>query len=240
MYKKIKFFLRNVLFLITPAKYQNKFDPNEYNYPLNLASLKKLYFFIYTFSNRSGYPAALSREDQTLAQKNIFLTYGEVLPEGIEKLLEFVEPNSFDSFVDLGSGAGKIVLQSFLCSNMRACYGVEIDQARFNTSMDALTDLQQKLPGLFDNNRIIKFFNSNILECDFSEVTLVFSNATSFGPNLMSKIADKVNLSQSVRAIMSTHKIEGLLNLTDEYIIEVETSWHVPPAKSNCYLYLKP
>lgn len=213
----------------------------EYHYPLSINSLKKLLFFLYPYAKRSGYHTALSREDFTLAQKNIFLTYGEILPDGLDKILRFVQPNYNDSFIDLGSGAGKIVLQSFLCTNMKACYGVEIDQARFNTSLDALYDLQQKLPELFhDSSRSIKFFNINILEFDFSKVTIVFSNATCFGPNLMSKIADKVNLSSSVRVIISTHKIDGLLNLTKEYLIEVETSWHIPPAKSNCYLYLKP
>jgi hypothetical protein len=135
-------------------------------------------------------------------------------------------------------------LQSYLCTDIAASYGVEIDSARYDLSQKILTELQQSVPNFFNNqinnqNRTLLFENKNITDFDFSKVTIVFSNATCFGPNLMGIIADKINSHPNIRAAMSSQRIEGLVNLTTENIIEVEVSWHVPPAKSNIYVYVK-
>lgn len=194
----------------------------------------------YYYANRSGYICAFDREDPTLAQKNIFLTYGEILPQGLARLFEFVNPTMNDSFVDLGSGAGKTVLQSYLCTDMHASYGVEIDLARHNLAHDVLEKIKQETPVLFEqNNKSIEFINSSIEDFDFSQVTLVFANSTCFGGNLITDILKKINNSPNIRAVFTTKKIEGFKYLPEFEIVPIETSWHVPPSKSNCYVYYK-
>ncbi len=204
--------------------------------PLSLHELKEVLFLVY--HNRSGYISALSREDETLAQQKIFLTYGEILPEGLAKLYQFVKLTVEDSFVDLGSGIGKAVLQSYLSTQMAASYGVEIDKARHELAVEALQELKQSAPNLFANqSKLIEFHNTNITDFDFNLASIVYCNATCFGPNLMGVISDKINNSRSVRAVMSTCRIEGLVNLTQENIVDIEVSWHLPPSTSPCYVY---
>lgn len=233
-------YLFKTIFINLISRFNQKMiDFNKLNMPLDLADFHVVLQTLY--KERSGYNCSLSREDQTLAMKKIFLTYGEILPEGLAKLFDFVKVNPEDSFVDLGSGAGKAVLQSYLCTDMHSSYGVEIDEARFQISVEAIEDLKQKAPHLFaDLNKKIYFLNKNITDFDFSKVSLVFSNATCFGPNLMGLIAEQINNNPNVRAAMSTHKIEGLLNLTQENIVDIEVSWHIPPNTSPCYVYTKP
>ncbi len=206
---------------------------------ISIPDLKDIFNILY--KERSGYTSALSREDATLAQQKIFLTYGEILPEGLAKLFEFVKVSQDDSFVDLGSVAGKTVLEAYLSYQMKNSYGVEIDSARHQVALEAFSALERVCPGVIDDrgnkSQTIEFENINIINFDFRKVSLVFCNATCFGPNLMSIIAGKVNNSPNVRAVMSTHRMEDLIHLTKESTVQIEVSWHVPPNTSPCYVY---
>lgn len=233
--KRMKYEINYLIFKYKKPKRMQEYNNNKL-LPLSFYQLKEVLFLLY--HNRSGYTSALSREDQTLAQQNIFLTYGEILPEGLAKLFNFIKPTVNDSFVDLGSGVGKAVMQSYLASEMTASYGVEIDKARNNIALEALEELKQSIPNFFTNKaKIIELHNTNIIDFDFNLVSIVFCNATCFGPNLMGVISNKINNSRSVRAVMSTCRIEGLVNLTQENIVDIEVSWHLPPSTSPCYVY---
>lgn len=241
--KKLLHYLRN---LINYMLNENRDDKEkrlniDCNSLISIPDLKDIFSILY--KERSGYISALSREDETLAQQKIFLTYGEILPEGLAKLLEFVKASKDDSFVDLGSGAGKTVLQTYLSYGIKNSYGVEIDGARYQIALEAFNALEGVCPGVTANraskSQSVGFENINITDFDFNKASLVFCNATCFGPNLMGIIADKVNNSPSVRAVMSTHKIEDLTNLTKESIVQIEVSWHIPPNTSPCYVYTK-
>lgn len=212
------------------------------NIPIDIIDFKNILEYLY--QNRSGYITDLNREDPELVKQHIFLTYGEILPEGLNRLFDYVNINNNDSFVDLGSGAGKTVLQSYLCTNIKNSYGVEIDLARHNVAIDALNDLKQNyndiIPGLLSNrDRNIEFLNINIKDFDFSKASILFCNATCYSGGLMDFIKEQVEKNTNIRAVMSTQKIHDMARLANETIIEIETSWHVPPNKSNCYVYMQ-
>lgn len=234
---KLRYQFYKLIFTREKPKVMQRYSLNN-TLPLNLAELKEILYYL--FMERSGYQSALNRDDQTLAGQNIFLTYGEILPEGMAKLMAFVKPTANDSFVDLGAGVGKAVLQSYLCTDMQASYGVEIDNTRCELSTEALAELKQAVPKFFNNKaKIIEFQRMNIIDFNFDKVSIVFCNATCFGPNLMSKIATKINNSPSVRALLTTCRVEGLVGFTAESIVDIEVSWHMPPGTSPCYVYTK-
>lgn len=212
-------------------------DKIDLSQPFNLDQF--IYLASKLYNGKSGYICELNREDPELTKKNIFLTYGEILPQGLARLFDFVKPTAADAFVDLGSGAGKTVLQSFLCTDMRGSFGVEIDGARHKVAHDVLLTLQQKAPELFHPNKNIEFLNTNLMEFDFNQVTLVFANSTCYGGNLIATIIDKINKNPNIRAVMTTKQLAGLVYLTKSEMVPIETSWHVPPSKSNCYVYYK-
>lgn len=232
-------FIHNFFIILGFCKnyFNNSFDLDKINLlkPLELNDfiiiLAKLY------KNKSGYICEINREDPELVKKNIFLTYGEILPQGLERLFDFIKPTAADSFVDLGAGAGKTVLQSFLCTQMQVSFGVEIDGARYKVSEDVLTQLKQEVPQLFNQSRSVEFLHANLADFDFNKVTIVFANSTCYGGNLLASIVAKINQNPKIRAVMTTKQLTGLVYLTKSQIIPIETSWHVPPSKSNCYVY---
>lgn len=226
-------------------KYQRNI--NQSKLPLTSDNFNKLLFLLY--KDRSGYVCNIDRQDPNLAKNKIFLTYGEILPAGLNRLFEFLEVNSDDSFVDLGSGAGKSVLQAFLTTDMLVCKGVEVDSARLQVSKDALRDLEQLMPNLLTTKALsidldidkvgIEYLKLNIAEYDFNGITIVFMNSICFGENLIADIVAKVNAHENIRALCTTKSIEGLTHLIKQTKIPVETSWHVPPNMTNCYVYYR-
>lgn len=219
-----------------------KQEIKESHIPLELKKIDKLLFLLY--KKRSGYECAIERNNPKLASDKIFLTYGEILPLGLKRLLDFIEPNQSDRLIDLGSGAGKVVIQAFLASHMEKCYGIEVDPVRNQVANDALADLKSIAPELllrksdnYDNH--IQFINENIADYAFNDVSLIFMNSICFGENLMSDIVKQINDHPNIRAVMSTKRVEGLQSLDNIEIIPVETSWHIPPNRTNCFVYYK-
>lgn len=215
-----------------------KFTPQKLAKPLGIMDF--VYLLNDLYKDRSGFESELNREDYSLTKQNIYLTYGEIMPEGLKRLFDFINPTEHDSFVDLGSGAGKSVLQGYLCTDIRSSYGVEIDGARYRVSQEVLEDLFKKVPDLKNKHKkAIEFENINMTDFDFNKVTLVFANSICNGPHLMEILENKINSSPYVRAVFTTKRMDNLKNLPKFKIIPVETSWHMPPNKSNCYVYYK-
>lgn len=56
-------------------------------------------------------------------------TYGEILPNGMDKLCEIVEFRDDDYFVELGAGVGKMTMRAFLSKGFGLMSrGIEIDR----------------------------------------------------------------------------------------------------------------
>ena len=76
---------------------------------------------------------AFSRQD--LSEKEVeakfggaptWLTYGEFDLDGFFELLRAAAPREGETFVDVGSGCGRLVLAAALVHNWRACVGIEM------------------------------------------------------------------------------------------------------------------
>lgn len=77
---------------------------------------------------------------KTNSNRNHNLTYGEVVPESIEKevLPELGDLDEDDVFYDLGSGTGKIPFQVALQTNVGASKGIEYAQIRHDAAEASL------------------------------------------------------------------------------------------------------
>lgn len=74
-----------------------------------------------------------------------FDTYGEILPDGMRKVVEDAGAASGGKFVDVGSGNG--IFTQYACRHgFSNCVGVEISKSRFDAAQDALH--QVKTPGV--------------------------------------------------------------------------------------------
>ena len=95
----------------------------------------------------------VSPEDVAAArQSSSSLLYGEILPEGITKMMhrERLNGRAASSLVDLGAGTGKLVLQCFLqFENLRSVVGVEISPSRYRIGEEAILRLAKAHPRKF-------------------------------------------------------------------------------------------
>ena len=79
-----------------------------------------------------------------LVQGHEASVYGEVLPEGIQTLLDYINEDmplsKDDVFVDLGSGTGKIVLQVALSTCFKKVVGIELSETRHGHAVKAAAE----------------------------------------------------------------------------------------------------
>ena len=104
------------------------------------------------------------------------LIYGELTHGGINKLIELVRAIGAKSFIDVGSGYGKIATAINQELNIKS-YGIEIDKDRFKASIT-----QSYSP----NSDKLKFYNKDFRDKEMlkliSETDFVFSNCLVFDP----------------------------------------------------------
>ena len=130
------------------------------------------------FASVDGF--ALSRQART-SHDAMEYTYGEINFISFIALLSLTRPNSSTVFYDLGSGTGKAVLACAMVFNVQKSCGIEL----FSVLHQAALNQQQQLGILsdyHDKDNVIYFVNSNFLEADFSDATLLFINATALRP----------------------------------------------------------
>jgi hypothetical protein len=113
--------------------------------------------------------------------------YGETGYESIENLVKQYRDyfNDKTVFYDLGSGIGKIVLHIGLKYGPKKSCGIEYSNERYKTSL-----------GLMDKynitNQNISFINDNILNCDISDATVIYTDNTLFPNNIDSEIYNMI------------------------------------------------
>lgn len=96
--------------------------------------------------------------------------YGEVNPKDIINLIkEFNYENC--SFLDIGSGCGKIII-SVANELQLICSGVEIDNFRFNKSLELLND--------FEINGFVEILNKDFKDIHFGSYDFIYCCNTIF------------------------------------------------------------
>eukprot|EP00928_Gymnodinium_smaydae_P046327 TRINITY_DN30858_c0_g1_i1.p1 TRINITY_DN30858_c0_g1~~TRINITY_DN30858_c0_g1_i1.p1 ORF type:complete len:628 (-),score=139.93 TRINITY_DN30858_c0_g1_i1:249-2132(-) len=115
-------------------------------------------------------------------------TNGELLPQGLVRLLEFVRERSGepigpdDVIADLGSGRGRAVLQAVLTTEARAV-GVEISEVRSAAARHAAERLAALNPAL---GKRVTFVQEDLrTSLAWANATVVYMNAACFTPKLM-------------------------------------------------------
>lgn len=184
------------------------------------------------FVGITGYVSYADGEKEAAIEDNVYYTYGEILYESIDELIQYVKVTKDDVVCDLGSGVGKVGTQFFLKSPTKKVIGFEAHVARFASSEYALKQLQGDLPELFSGERSMSFTQGNFLELDWSEATIMFTCSTCFGPELLEAISKIVDKNTNLRYVMSLKP----LTCTRLELIEkrpINCTWD----KSHCYIY---
>jgi len=76
---------------------------------------------------------AASHDIKAAEEAGTQLLYGEILPEGVMKLMdpEYLNANEAKVLLDIGSGRGRVIIQCFEQFKLERAIGVEISQDRF-------------------------------------------------------------------------------------------------------------
>jgi len=108
--------------------------------------------------------------------------YGETGYSSIEELINHYS-NYFNKdtvFYDLGSGLGKIVIHVGIKYDVKKSCGIEYSKERYLKSLELLKN--------FNHNQNINFINDNILNCDLSDATVIYTDNTLFPTKIDSLI----------------------------------------------------
>lgn len=97
-----------------------------------------------------GHTCIKDSDKNTASEQGASLLYGEVLPEGVLKLMDehHLRAGSASTLIDMGMGTGKLLLQTFLCyPNLSRVSGVELARSRFEIAEAAILELSRIIGG---------------------------------------------------------------------------------------------
>lgn len=148
---------------------------------------------------------------------NINCTYGEILPSSIKKIFNHI--NLYNkTFLDIGSGLGKIVLQVAIDYPIKKSYGIEICQNKYLISNIVKNKLNQNL-----QDKII-FYNEDIFNCQFLYYDIILFSNICFNEKQNNKIANLIRKNKNI-ILICLKKIDILQNYLKYYLNNIETSW---------------
>lgn len=159
--------------------------------------------------------------------------YGELYYYSYMTLLSYLNMTDTDHFLDIGSGLGKIIFQTFLTSSVASVSGIEINTQRHQISTKIKETLQQQLPELFTHDRQLQIIQGDFLKHSFTHISVVYVCATVFSFELLKAIGKKVNSMQQVKKIVSFGKLPYLNNFKLINNIFLHADWERVP----CFIY---
>lgn len=168
-------------------------------------------------------------------------TYGEISQLGARQLFDHMgmrdrERSKNINFMDLGSGAGKLVLQASLeIENLACAIGVELSPTRHQTAVRATNKVQHKLS---PEQRLmlgaVVLVEGDIFLADISKATHIFVSSLCFTPEMKQQLELKVRREATcLECIASLAKLETLGSASIRYI---QMSWTTPNG-SPVYFY---
>ena len=161
------------------------------------------------------------------------LTYGEMTKNSVEMLLDWIALSDQDVFYDLGCGIGRVVAHVYLRTNVKAIYGIEIAESRYNQAQRMLASLEDSPH--FCTGRPVEIRKGNIAETNCADATVVYMCSTCFPSTLMTTIVENLQRDASVGLrVISLKKFTnpGRFRLLGQK--DLEMSWS---KKSPVYLY---
>lgn len=160
-------------------------------------------------------------------------TSGEILYDGMNKLLSAITLTEEDIFVDLGSGAGKAVAQVFLKSPVKEALGIEILPALHQRAAKAAQRIHHDLPDFFLPDRKLGFLSGSIFEISLSGTTVALANSVCFTQHMLRELGRIIDDTASIHTVLTMRPIPVLQRLPFQRVMRIECSWDT----ALCYVY---
>ncbi|XP_037954058.1 histone-lysine N-methyltransferase, H3 lysine-79 specific isoform X2 [Teleopsis dalmanni] len=174
--------------------------------------------------------------------------YGETSYELVQQMIKHVNITNEDTFIDLGSGVGQVVLQMAGSFPLKTCIGIEKADtpAAYAERMDAY--FRQFMAWFGKRYCEYKLIKGDFLVDEHREKitssTLVFVNNFAFGPNVDHQLKERfADLRDSARIVSSKSFCPLNFRITDRNLSDIGTIMHVseiPPLKGSVSWTCKP
>ena len=160
-------------------------------------------------------------------KNDIVETYGEILPAGVNKIINNISIDKNDVFFDLGCGCGKVVTQFYYQTCVKSSNGVEFSTTRFSQAQE----IKEKIK-ITDNR--LNFYRSNFFNTELSQGTIFYIASTCFDEKTMLKIWKKISNNKNLNAIIILNSFPETCDFSKvkrTKSIEVPCSWDKSEAK---------
>jgi hypothetical protein len=169
----------------------------------------------------------ISEKDNNLfREKNYNSTFGFLKNNGFNQIIKmskkFFGDLSDKTFVDLGSGDGRIVI--WASKYFKKSIGIELSETRHNEAINIKSKIK--------NSENITFYNKDLLNHNYSDFDVIFISSLLFPEHLIDKISLKIkNEVNSNTLVFSSRQ----LNIDEDYEnISINQSWS---DNSSLFLY---
>jgi hypothetical protein len=189
-----------------------------------IKKVKSLYTGINSYLLKKNDPYKKLKEHN---KNDVVETYGEILPKGVDRIINNISIDKNDVFFDLGCGCGKVVTQFYYQTCVKSSNGVEFSTTRFSQAQE----IKEKIK-ITDNR--LNFYRSNFFNIDLSHGTIFYIASTCFNKETMKKIWDKISNNKNLNAIIVLTRFPKTCDFSRvkrTKSIEVNCSWDKSGAK---------
>jgi hypothetical protein len=162
-------------------------------------------------------------------------SYGEILFQSMDKIIQSIPFNDQDIFIDYGSGLGKIAAQVFLSTPAKAVYGLEIELELYESSIQSAHHIKTELPEFYYPNRTLEFIHGNFLSHAITNATIIMVASPCFGLSMIDQLAKRFDEQPNLRYLISLRPLDQMKKLSFKKIIPVQGTWD----KALCYIYAR-
>lgn len=157
------------------------------------------------YKDIDGYKISLNSRSKLNLSSNE-LIYGEIDFDSFAQILEFINPDENTIFYDLGSGTGKPCIAISLLYEIKKAVGIELLPDLCQIAKDIYKKLKEIQPEINE----IEYRCENILESDFSDGTLIFTQATCFSDETLEIINKKIEeMNKGTKIVIITKPLKS-------------------------------
>lgn len=149
--------------------------------------------------------------------------YGELTPAGVARMIDYLDLGPRDVFYDLGSGSGKVVLQTAMTAPVRKAVGVELAATRVAAAKKVLRKARGE--GLLVA-KACGFRHEDILDTYLADATVIYTCSTAFSVRFLAAVAKRINgLGRPLRFLTLQELVRVPPEFEEAKALRVPTTW---------------
>lgn len=149
-------------------------------------------------------------------------TYGELDPESVERVLGWLRPGPADVLVDLGSGAGRLLVQAVATTAVGRAVGIELSLSRHRIATTVQARLDELAPTL---GRRLMLHHGDLRQIDWRDATCVWAGATCFPDPVQRAVVRGAAAAPRLFRLLSTCRLPAVAALQEIGALDLSTTW---------------